>query len=189
MKKKLVLGLLAFSLLGQSALADKFIMKNNLMYKKGQSMPYTGKRKIRTEGKNSYVEGIENYKKGKKHGLNQLLKPDGSVRSEMYFKNGNLVKEVYLENNIFATENGDIEANLKKEYFYNSGITKYFTKNTGMLYTGELKEYNFGKLKSKLTTKKGLPHGKKYIYNQDGTYSIIENYKNGKKTIDYKWNI
>jgi antitoxin component YwqK of YwqJK toxin-antitoxin module len=135
------------------------IEKNGLIYKRGESSPYTGI--LRDYHKNGKVNHEYNYKNGKEKGIGKI-----------YDENSNLINVINFLDGKKAVKEYDDDGTLEKEFYLNINDEL----------EGMMKEYYIsGNIMSETNWKNGELNGLSKDYSEDGILEDETNYKDGKE--------
>lgn len=201
----LLVVLLPFTLFGQEVNANQLEKKENLFYKKGENLPYSGF--AITYTKDNTKESSIEYKVGLPNGTLTAWYPNGTKQVEgkiigtskvgkwiAWYQNGNKLREGEYINNkeegVFKWwfENG----NLNKKGIYKNGIAdgkwEWYYESGKLMQTGTIKGdtnlgqwidyYEDGSLKNDGNFENGKMEGNWFFWDSEGT-KTTKVYKNG----------
>lgn len=180
MKKKVIAMFLLIEviLLSKTESIKNKVVKNNIVYSKNDSVPFTG------EFVGNNVE--ENYTKGIKNGK---FKGIIFIKGERKFYEGRFINGI--KNGIWIIKNSENKLEAKIEYTYDKPDGKWqYYKNGDLIgeenfsngvLMGEVISYTKdGEVLKKLNYKNGVLNGEAIIYSENGNLESRTNFKNGK---------
>lgn len=155
------------------------VIKNNIIYLKKSSVPFTGEF-IGENIKENYTNGIKN---GKFKGII-------TIKGEKKIYEGSFVNGIKNGNWIIKNSKNKIEVKLQYLYDKPDGKWEYFDKDgklvgvenfsNGVLVGESISYGENGNVLKKLNYKNGVLNGEVIIYNKNGSLESIAKFKNGK---------